>query len=77
MSSVSIHAVRPVCSFCGIDPDDAVYVISTPADRPPAFICDECVDICADIIAERHAAEQRKDFYAYFGLLLLENKIEV
>ena len=41
------------CSFCG-KPQDAVHrLISGPNG---AFICDECVDICAEIIEEELGA---------------------
>ena len=35
------------CSFCGKHQEDVRKLIAGPAVR----ICDECVDICADIIA--------------------------
>ena len=42
------------CSFCG-KPQDAVHrLISGPNG---AFICDECVDICAEIIEEEFEEE--------------------
>ena len=37
------------CSFCGKTQDQVGRMISGPNG---AFICDECVDICAEIIEE-------------------------
>jgi len=36
-----------VCSFCGKDQHEVKKIIAGP---PPADICDECVDLCVDII---------------------------
>ena len=36
------------CSFCNKDQRDVKKLIAGPT----AYICDECVDICLDIIAE-------------------------
>jgi hypothetical protein len=37
-----------VCSFCGKTADQVAKLIAGPT----VFICDECVDLCNDIIAE-------------------------
>ena len=37
------------CSFCGRTEDEVMKLIAGPQG---AFICDECVAICSDIIAE-------------------------
>lgn len=37
------------CSFCGKSQHDVTKLIAGPA----VFICDECVDICSDIIDEK------------------------
>ena len=39
------------CSFCGKTQDQVGRLISGPNG---AFICDECVDICAEIIEEEN-----------------------
>ena len=39
------------CSFCGKTQDQVGRMISGPNG---AFICDECVDICAEIIEEEN-----------------------
>jgi ClpX C4-type zinc finger len=36
------------CSFCGKDQNDAQKLIAGPT----VFICNECVDVCVQIIAE-------------------------
>jgi hypothetical protein len=37
-----------VCSFCGKGQDQVRKLIAGPT----VYICDECVDLCSDIIAE-------------------------
>jgi ATP-dependent Clp protease ATP-binding subunit ClpX len=44
------------CSFCGKSQDEVKRLIAGPA----AYICDECIDLCNDIILEEGAAEQSK-----------------
>ncbi len=49
------------CSFCGKTQDMVQKLIAGPND---VFICDECVEICADIIEEEleeHEVESRND----------------
>lgn len=43
------------CSFCGKTQDQVGRMISYPNG---AFICDECVDICAEIIEEENLEEK-------------------
>jgi ATP-dependent Clp protease ATP-binding subunit ClpX len=38
------------CSFCGKFKHDVMQMIAGPT----AFICDECVQLCAQIIIEEH-----------------------
>ena len=45
------------CSFCGKTQDQGGRLISGPNG---AFICDECVDICAEIIEEEAYGEESK-----------------
>ncbi|MBV9268189.1 MAG: hypothetical protein JO061_18620 [Acidobacteriaceae bacterium] len=49
----------PRCSFCR---KADVKLISNPSDYPRAYICDECIAVCADILdddnADSQAAEQ-------------------
>lgn len=44
------------CSFCGKAQKEVRRLIAGPA----AYICDECIDLCNDIILEEGAAEQAK-----------------
>ncbi len=43
------------CSFCNKDQNDVRKLIAGPT----VFICDECVDVCNDIIADDRRAEGR------------------
>ena len=45
------------CSFCGKSQREVKKLIAGPT----VFICDECVDICLDIIAEDRMMEQQQD----------------
>jgi ATP-dependent Clp protease ATP-binding subunit ClpX len=42
-----------VCSFCGKSQDDVRKLIAGPT----VYICDGCIDLCNDIIAEEIAEE--------------------
>ena len=48
------------CSFCHKSQDAVAKLISSPADYPRAYICDECVAVCNSILeddrSEAHAA---------------------
>src|SRR5262245_32575039 len=44
------------CSFCGKSQEEVKRLIAGPA----AYICDECIDLCNDIILEEGAAEHSK-----------------
>jgi hypothetical protein len=44
-----------VCSFCGKDQDHVRKLIAGPT----VFICDECIDLCNDIIEEETEAFSR------------------
>ena len=41
---------RLYCSFCGKSQDEVRKLIAGPT----VFICNECVDLCADICATEH-----------------------
>src|SRR5713101_4642045 len=43
-----------VCSFCGKSQDEVRKLIAGPS----VYICDECIDLCNDIIAEEPARPQ-------------------
>ena len=43
------------CSFCGKSQDWVSKLISSPSDNPRAYICDECITVCASILEDgRH-----------------------
>ncbi len=50
------------CSFCGKGQKEVRKLIAGPA----VYICDECVELCNDIITEEY---EREDFYATRGLV--------
>ncbi len=43
------------CSFCGKSQDEVRKLIA----GPKVYICDECIDLCNDIIAEECEQERR------------------
>lgn len=45
------------CSFCGKSQDDVRKLIAGPT----VYICDECIELCNDIIAEELEEERSKD----------------
>jgi len=46
--------VKLRCSFCGKTQDEVRKLVA----GPKVYICDECIDLCNDIIAEERAHEQ-------------------
>jgi ATP-dependent Clp protease ATP-binding subunit ClpX len=46
------------CSFCGKSQDEVKKLIAGPT----VYICDECIELCNDIILEEGAAEKGKAF---------------
>ena len=46
-----------MCSFCGKSQDEVRKLIAGPT----VYICDECVDLCKDIIAEECEQEAAED----------------
>lgn len=47
------------CSFCGNGQDEpeAAVLIAGPTPRP-SFICDKCVDVCAEMIEAARVARR-------------------
>lgn len=43
------------CSFCGKSQDEVKKLIAGPT----VYICDECVELCNDIIAEEYERKNR------------------
>lgn len=50
------------CSFCGKSQKDVRKLIAGPS----VYICDECVELCNDIVTEE---EEREDYYAARALI--------
>ena len=50
------------CSFCGKSQKEVRKLIAGPS----VYICDECVELCNDIITEEY---EREEFYATRGLV--------
>jgi ATP-dependent Clp protease ATP-binding subunit ClpX len=48
---MSLEAIR--CSFCGKRGDEVRSIVAGPS--PNVAICSECIDLCAQIIAEQRA----------------------
>ena len=40
------------CSFCRKSQDSVSKLISSPSDYPRAYICDECITVCASILED-------------------------
>lgn len=40
------------CSFCSKGQNKVGKLISSPTDSPRAYICDQCITVCADIIGD-------------------------
>lgn len=44
------------CSFCRQSQDSVSQLISTPGDDPRAYICSECIAVCAAILEDIHGS---------------------
>ena len=53
---------RFYCSFCGKDDTQVATIVAGP-DR--AGICNECIDLCADIINPAKLGSREYDSWAY------------
>ena len=70
------------CSFCGKSQKEVRKLIAVPT----VYICDECIELCNDIIAEEYgkeeSPEEREDvpnpalFTDNRGLVLSRNDVE-
>ena len=52
------------CTFCGKSQKQVQQLIAGPA----VYICDECVELCNEIIAERSAAASEEEQHEEFTL---------
>jgi ATP-dependent Clp protease ATP-binding subunit ClpX len=48
------QSVKLVCSFCGKSQDEVRKLVA----GPKVYICDECIDLCNDIVAEETGVGQ-------------------
>src|SRR5499427_5366892 len=60
------------CSFCGKSQDEVKRLIAGPT----AYICDECIDLCNDIILEEGVAEPRQARTRLWTPKELHNKLD-
>merc|ERR1712093_599359 len=58
------------CSFCGKSQKEVRKLIAGPS----VYICDECVELCNDIITEEY---EREDYYASRALVPKPKEIKV
>ena len=57
------------CSFCGKEKDHTFLLIAkNENDENSPAICDGCVDLCVEIIAEKKAALSRKKMQEYAAM---------
>jgi hypothetical protein len=63
-----------ICSFCGKGQQDALVVVNgasvnSKGQQTAAVICDECVQLCVQVIAVRHPEwlEQHRQFVMTLG----------
>ncbi len=68
MTQKSGHGDQLTCSFCGKEQEEVKKLIAGPA----VYICDECIELCKDIIAEEAQLEE-----APLGSRLLPKPVEV
>ena len=61
-----------VCSFCGKRQDEVKKLIA----GPNVFICDECIDLCNDIVQEDQGQEEQDASQATQDLLLKPKEIK-
>jgi ATP-dependent protease Clp ATPase subunit len=46
------------CSFCAKSQEKTWKLISSPSDRPRAYICDECIAVCHSILEDDRLGAQ-------------------
>ena len=57
MSKKSDSSDDLMCSFCGKSQDEVKKLIAGPS----VYICDECIQLCNEIIAEEYTQEGEED----------------
>jgi hypothetical protein len=54
----SRHSDVSSCSFCHKSQDSVAKLISSPSDYPRAYICDECIAVCAAILEDNRVQSE-------------------
>lgn len=62
---MSLKNSEIVCSFCGKSQDEVIRLVAGPGN---IFICDECIELCSQIISDEHPKKSGKDFSLNFTL---------
>ena len=57
------------CSFCGKTQDQVKRLIA----GPNVYICDECIELCSEIIEEEQRQQERRDDIAKFTKLAMSD----
>jgi len=60
------------CSFCGKSPEEVKRLIAGPT----VYICDECIDLCNEILLEEGVAEPRTARTRLWTPKELKNKLD-
>jgi len=58
------------CSFCGKTQDEVRRLIAGPM----VYICDECVDLCNDIMVEEWTQEKSAEFRRLLNALSIHGR---
>ena len=59
--SSALNAESLRCSFCHKSQDSVSKLISSPSDYPKAFICNECISVCATILEDERGSSGASD----------------
>jgi len=51
------NAALPRCSFCGKSQDAVAVLIQARGEPREVLICEECIDLCNEILEERASAD--------------------
>lgn len=63
------HVKQPLhCSFCGKSQHDVRKLIAGPT----VFICDECIELCMDIVNEEAAILKAKELLKTNGYIIVD-----
>ena len=60
------------CSFCGKSQEQVKRLVAGPG----VYICDECIELCQEIIDEALAAYQDESYQDYVGSIIEEEGYE-